>query len=702
MSGSRLNGILGFCCALVLGAFGYIVNRAVIGPIIQPDEGSYLANAAAIAGYYNDLASSFSSGYSLLLVPAFHLFSDPAEIWSGVIKINALVYFFFVLGAWCLSNRLAGGNRSVSDRLLAVLLVGCYPFWITMVGYGFPQLALGLLFVWAMYFLCRALDGGHSWWLGFSILIGFAYWIHPTGVVIGLAGLSVGLLVSYSRKSPFYATSSVGFVLMGVVGYRYGMTPWLHSYMTLGGVPQLHYPSMHQLISVFLSVDGIFQFVVRLSGHAFYLLAGSVGLIGVCLIEVMVRLKAIVLRECTACNLEKEVAVLSFMCLSIAGITTVSALLIVSTPEAVRLDHWLYGRYVEAVIAPALLLGALTMNRTRLFWAGVMIMVAALGLGAGIGGYSHTARFNVAAFWQDFLIRDAGLWWWAVSACLAVFISFLLPRMGASAFILSVFVSCIFLQTTWHKAAAKNVSGRWEIAHFIRDSYETGACVAFDHSGINSYSRRVFWNDLGFQLFDYRMQRLSVSEWLVKCNGPLITYDEELDRKGFDVHLLATSPLGGPSVWERGAPSIERAFYPINALDRGSKLSSLLRSGWHDLEREHVWSSAVVSLNLPLPQECSSRRCWFVLKVTPFGASSDRPVAVIVRREEFLAESDTVVTYTKQAPQVLNVLACSSGPSCEVWIHVPSATSPRQLLGTADKRTLGIALHSVDIKIEDR
>jgi len=62
---------LGLAVALALGAF--LLNLPVKGPMIQADEGSYLANAAAIAGFPNDMASSYHAGYSFLIAPAFRL-----------------------------------------------------------------------------------------------------------------------------------------------------------------------------------------------------------------------------------------------------------------------------------------------------------------------------------------------------------------------------------------------------------------------------------------------------------------------------------------------------------------------------------------------------------------------------------------------------------------------------------------------------
>ena len=69
-TGERLAALV---LAMALGLGVFVLNLPVKGPMIQADEGSYLANAAAIAGFPNDMASSYHAGYSFLIAPAFRL-----------------------------------------------------------------------------------------------------------------------------------------------------------------------------------------------------------------------------------------------------------------------------------------------------------------------------------------------------------------------------------------------------------------------------------------------------------------------------------------------------------------------------------------------------------------------------------------------------------------------------------------------------
>src|SRR5690606_388518 len=99
----RSNGLI---CLLL--AFLTVVNRlsnlSVRGPVIQADEGSYLANAAALAGFENDFASSYSAGYSLLISPVFFSGAQPSTIWIAVKAINAGIYFLLALGVFRLTR----------------------------------------------------------------------------------------------------------------------------------------------------------------------------------------------------------------------------------------------------------------------------------------------------------------------------------------------------------------------------------------------------------------------------------------------------------------------------------------------------------------------------------------------------------------------------------------------------------------------
>src|SRR5687768_16777211 len=69
---------------LILLAYSLLrifLDRDYDASLVVRDEGGYLANAAAFAGFAFDGANSYHAGYSLLILPAFLLFENPTAIY---------------------------------------------------------------------------------------------------------------------------------------------------------------------------------------------------------------------------------------------------------------------------------------------------------------------------------------------------------------------------------------------------------------------------------------------------------------------------------------------------------------------------------------------------------------------------------------------------------------------------------------------
>ena len=127
------NSAFRFLLAGLIALSALLLNLGIEGPMIQADEGGYIANAAAIAGFLDNQANSYHPGYSLILSPAFLIADNPSSIWLGIKIINSILLFIGVLILWKLSF-LLNSSASVGRRGMAVSLVSLYPMWIVMVG----------------------------------------------------------------------------------------------------------------------------------------------------------------------------------------------------------------------------------------------------------------------------------------------------------------------------------------------------------------------------------------------------------------------------------------------------------------------------------------------------------------------------------------------------------------------------------------
>jgi len=684
--------ILAFSFALIMSLAVFLSNYFVQGPIIQADEGSYIAGAAALAGFRNDMAGSYHTGYSMLLSPAFLVADTPGRAWTLVKAINSILFFMTVVGLW-LTAKYLKPEMPGRKRLAAVMLVSLYPMWVTMAGYAFAQNAFVPFFL--LVFLCflQSISGGVGSWVVLGLASGFLYWVHPTAVAPLIAVSISAAYITWSRRNFMALISLILTITVMVLIYKFGVTPWFHEQMTISGFgAQLHYPDVSLLLATFTTIDGMIELIARMAGQLFYVTVGTVGLIWLGLFDLTERALKKSRPRCTDAEL-KERGIAIFLWLTILGTVAVSAMMLTSLPEAAgaRLDQWMYGRYLESMIAPILLVGVFSSSFRKIYWAIPLALLLALLLSFGLDDYIHTAPFNISAFWQEFFLREEGLWIWLVAGCTLMIIVASLPRTLGILLIAAIFSFSNYLQIQWHVDNSDAVSNRWDAAKIIRDQYEPGTCVGFDHSGIDSYRKHVYWFDFGLILFDYDLKRISFDQWLKTCDGPLLSYDMDLEERGPVVYPIVVSSDGGPSAWIKGrAPS---SIYPMFVSDRSSAFLRTIGSGWYGLEEAHVWSGPKADLRLPIPKNCDQEECVLRLTISVYGASETRPVKVIIQTDSDDFSQLQPLVLSSSSWQKITIPLPASKNVLNIIFRVPDAISPL----THDKRVLGIALQSIEL-----
>lgn len=692
---TRLIGIL---LALALAGFATALNRDIAGPMIQADEGSHLANAAAVAGFENDMAGSYHAGYSIFISPAFLMGHGPDRVWKTTLLINGLLVFLLCIGLWQLAGKLIGDDPApkTSERIFRVLLVGAYPMWVVMAGYVFAQLAFATVFVWAVLFLCKAITDDRWWqWLFFGVLAGYTYWTHPVGLVCVLAALLACLSQAITNKRlarPVFAATCLALM---VLAYNLVFVPWLHARTTISSTPALHYPGIRETFSALLSSPAMLGvYLARFSGHIFYLLIGTVGVFYLGVAD-SVRRMAASITSARKGHGNGQLSIQIFLLFSLVGILALSTLLFTTTPAAQRLDHWMYGRYVEGVLAPLLLVGASHRHWRKLIWSIPLSAAALLLLLWGMEPHSGNAPMNTSALWQQLQMGSHGMWlWWLAGSGLIVLAAAFGKTIG------KLIVSCVFCfaswqQVEWHQVKLQDVVPRWESARYVRANYPRGTCVGFDMTSVNNYNQHSFWFDYGFQLYDYRLMRSSIPQWTGACKGLLFSFNPGVRRLRSRAEIVWTSPKQGPTLWTIGAPPpIE---YPLDASRHTTNLGRVLAEGWHGIEPDHVWSTDTAQLRLPSPIKCIKAACKVLLKFGVFAASPLRPVEITLSIPTEGGMQSQTYTYTSNGPHTVAV-PLSTHPYTNVSIQAPDAVSPSAIAKSADNRELGISLLSITLE----
>lgn len=194
------------------------------GPTYRSDEIAYLASAAAIAGKSNALAGSWYAGYPLLLSPWFRLSPTVLEAWPAVVVVNGLALILCLLCLWSALQRSGSADR---DRAFRLVLLTTLVFGTTAcLGWAFGNCLLMALVAAAALLLSSASFGLRAA-LGVGLLLGYASWVHPTGLLLvvaaGLACLATGR--GRSRWSRGLLILSLG--VAGALSYVRIVHPWV-------------------------------------------------------------------------------------------------------------------------------------------------------------------------------------------------------------------------------------------------------------------------------------------------------------------------------------------------------------------------------------------------------------------------------------------------------------------------------------------
>ena len=167
-------------------SFCFLIASIDALPIYLSDEIGYLLKAAHLGGHSSYFSTSWSAGYSIFTAPLFFVFGITKIAFHAVYFLNAVCVVLSLAIYNKLLQRLGIQKvRSLSLVFSTLLCFGswAYAFWM------FPNALLGLIISLNAYLL---VDGEiRNRWLCLAALAGFAYLVHPSGLLVGLADISV-------------------------------------------------------------------------------------------------------------------------------------------------------------------------------------------------------------------------------------------------------------------------------------------------------------------------------------------------------------------------------------------------------------------------------------------------------------------------------------------------------------------------------
>ncbi len=347
-----------FALLLVAGWLGQVglrawLSRAQAVPLDNPDETAYLVAARVLAG---GPAANFSGatlyqgGYPLLITPAYWFTSSPAAVYHAVLLINAAVSAAVMPLGYLVCRRLGLVRPAAYGvaMVAALLPAGFFFSEYAIADAIFPVVTLAWLLAIHSWLVATSPRARYAAAIGSAVLSGYAYAVHPRGLVLLAGFAAVGVFVAWRRPAARGSVAAAALTVVVTVGAGWTLNRHLASALYPAGSRSLS----GQLVSTLGSVYGVIHVAEMAGGQLWRLVLDSWGIAGIGLVAAV----AAIARRGVRADL-RVMAALS------VGVTVLIACV---TPAALPPHQtltWASGRYLDGMTVTFFLVGAVVLLR---------------------------------------------------------------------------------------------------------------------------------------------------------------------------------------------------------------------------------------------------------------------------------------------------------------------------------------------------
>ena len=447
--------VAGWLCQAGLRAW---FSRAQAVPLDNPDETAYLIAARVLAG---GPAAPFSGntlyqgGYPLLITPVYWFTSSPAAVYHAVLLINAAVSAAVMPLGYLLCRRLGLGRPAAYGvaMVAALLPAGFFYSEYAIADAIFPVITLAWLLATHSWLVATSPRGQYAAAVGSAALSGYAYAVHPRGLVLLAGFAAVAVFIAWRRPAARVSVAAAMLTVLVTVCAGWALDRYLTSALYPKGTRNLS----GQLEDRLASAYGAIHVAEMAGGQLWRLVLDSWGIAGIGLVAAVAVAVRGGLRGSSppAGTARRGVRTdLRVMASLAVGVTVGIACIAPAALPADQRQTWASGRYLDGMIVTFFLVGAVVLLRAAarpiLVFAGCaagLTMVAALTVAVYAGTSLPTGfgkRFNFgepAVLTQDWsqasvLVATAAalalLLLWVVFALLARRVRVLACVLGAA------------------------------------------------------------------------------------------------------------------------------------------------------------------------------------------------------------------------------------------------------------------------------
>ena len=257
-------------------------SRAQSVPLANPDESAYLIAARVLAGGAPaDFSGStlYQGGYPLLITPVFWLTHNPVAAYRAVLMINAAVSALIMPLGYAACRRLGLGRPAAYGVAMAAALLPAALFYseYAMADAIFPVITLAWLLAAHGWLTAASLRGRYAAAAGSAAAAGYAYAVHPRGLVIVGCYVVFGVLVLVRRLVPRGTVAAAAAALAAVAGAGWELDRRLAAVMYSGGTRSLS----GEVTTRLHSAAGVVHVLEMAAGQLWRLSLDSWGIAGI-------------------------------------------------------------------------------------------------------------------------------------------------------------------------------------------------------------------------------------------------------------------------------------------------------------------------------------------------------------------------------------------------------------------------------------
>ena len=265
-------------------------SRAQVVPLDNPDETAYLIAARVLAGgppadfsgatlYHSTL---YQGGYPLLITPVYWFTSSPAAVYHAVLLINAVVSALVMPLGYLACRRLGLGRPAayVVATIAALLPAGFFFSEYAIADAIFPVVTLAWLLATHSWLVAVSARARYTAAIGSAVLAGYAYAVHPRGLVLLAGWAAVGVFIAWRRPAARGSVAAAALAAVVAVGAAWALDRYLTSALYAEGTRNLS----GQLLTTLESVYGAIHVAEMAGGQLWRLVLDSWGIAGIGLV----------------------------------------------------------------------------------------------------------------------------------------------------------------------------------------------------------------------------------------------------------------------------------------------------------------------------------------------------------------------------------------------------------------------------------